>query len=100
LKLRSAWAHLDRAAGAGDLALKVVIDTSVLIDHLRSHAPATGYITTLEEQPVCSEVRRASHPGIGIADLAIAATAEHITAPLVTCNVKHFPMFAGLQAPY
>jgi predicted nucleic acid-binding protein len=43
---------------------------------------------------------RASHPGIGIADLAVAATAEHLATPLATRNVKHFPMFAGLQAPY
>ncbi len=43
---------------------------------------------------------RASHPGIGIADLAVAATAEHLAAPLATRNVKHFPMFAGLRAPY
>jgi predicted nucleic acid-binding protein len=43
---------------------------------------------------------RRSHPGIGVADLAIAATAEHIEAGLVTCNLKHFPMFPELQAPY
>lgn len=43
---------------------------------------------------------RASHPGIGVADLAIAATAEHLDASLATRNVKHFPMFAGLRAPY
>jgi predicted nucleic acid-binding protein len=43
---------------------------------------------------------RTSHPGIGIADLAVAATAEQLAAPLATRNVKHFPMFAGLQPPY
>ncbi len=43
---------------------------------------------------------RRSHPGIGVADLAVAATAEHAEAGLVTCNVKHFPMFPELQAPY
>jgi predicted nucleic acid-binding protein len=43
---------------------------------------------------------RRSHPGIGVADLAIAATAEHVEAGLVTCNVKHFPMFPELRAPY
>jgi len=43
---------------------------------------------------------RRSHPGIGVADLAVAATAEHAEAALVTCNVKHFPMFPELQAPY
>ena len=43
---------------------------------------------------------RRSHPGIGVADLAIAATAEAIDADLATRNVKHFPMFDGLRAPY
>lgn len=43
---------------------------------------------------------RRSHPGIGVADLAVAATAEHIGATLATCNVKHFPMFPDLRMPY
>ena len=120
-----------------------MIDTSVLVDHLRSFSPASEYIAALDERPVCSEVSRieiiqglrsaersaaemlfsliewvpvsekiarragelgrrwrTSHPGIGIADLAVAATAEQMTAPLATRNVTHFPMFASLQAPY
>lgn len=43
---------------------------------------------------------RRSHPGIGVADLAIAATVEHLGGELATTNRKHFPMFKGLQAPY
>jgi predicted nucleic acid-binding protein len=43
---------------------------------------------------------RRSHTGIGVADLAVAATAEHLGASLATRNVKHFPMFPQLQAPY
>lgn len=38
--------------------------------------------------------------GIDAADLAIAATAVLLDAPLLTRNVKHFPMFPGLSAPY
>ncbi len=115
----------------------------MLVDHLRSLAPASAYIAALDERPVCSEVSRieiiqglrsaeraaaetlfaliewlpvseeiarragelgrrwrASHPAIGVADLAVAATAEHMSAPLATCNIKHFPMFTGLRAPY
>ena len=41
-----------------------------------------------------------SHGGIDSADLAIAATALRIGARLLTRNVRHFPMFPGLQAPY
>jgi predicted nucleic acid-binding protein len=123
--------------------LSVVLDTSVLIDHLRASSAATEYLAGLDDRPSCSEIsrieviqglrsseRRAatklfaliawvpvseavasragdlgrrwrrSHPGIGVADLAIAATAEQIDADLATLNLKHFPMFKGLRAPY
>jgi len=43
---------------------------------------------------------RRSHTGIGVADLAIAATAEHVGGGLATRNVRHFPMFANLHPPY
>jgi len=43
---------------------------------------------------------RRSHPGLGLADLVIAATAEYLGLPLATMNVRHFPMFRGLRAPY
>ncbi|MDQ3587639.1 MAG: PIN domain-containing protein [Actinomycetota bacterium] len=43
---------------------------------------------------------RRSHPGIGIADLAVAATAARLDGEPATANVKHFPMFPGLQPPY
>lgn len=41
-----------------------------------------------------------SHHTIDSADLAIAATAVRVDARLLTCNVRHFPMFTDLQAPY
>jgi len=40
------------------------------------------------------------HCGIDGADLAIAATVCALEAELLTRNVKHFPMFEGLAAPY
>lgn len=123
--------------------MRVVLDTSVLVDHLRASEPATAYLAGLDEQPACSEIsrieivqglrsaersaagrlfalidwvpvdeaiaRRAgelgrewrrSHPGIGVADLAIAATAGLLEAALATRNTKHFPMFSDLQPPY
>ncbi|MEC4611895.1 type II toxin-antitoxin system VapC family toxin [Tsukamurella tyrosinosolvens] len=43
---------------------------------------------------------RASHSGIDIADYVIAATAIVAGADLWTRNVKHFPMFDGLEPPY
>ena len=123
--------------------MTVVLDTSVLVDHLRSSRDAADYLAGLEDQPSCSEVsrieviqglrsaerraaeklfaliewvpvseavaRRAgelgrrwrrSHPGIGVADLAIAATVEQVEGRLATRNLKHFPMFEDLRAPY
>ncbi len=41
-----------------------------------------------------------SHHTIDSADLAIAATAIRTGTELLTRNVRHFPMFADLQAPY
>lgn len=43
---------------------------------------------------------RRSHPGLSVADLLIGATALVLDAPLATANVRHFPMFAGLEPPY
>lgn len=123
--------------------MSVLLDTSVLVDHLRASPPATEYLAGLEGRPACSEISRIevlqglrsgertaatrlfaliewvpvteavarqagelgrkwrrSHPGIGVADLAIAATAERLEATLATRNLKHFPMFKGLRAPY
>jgi len=41
-----------------------------------------------------------SHHTIDSADLAIAATVRLIGLPLLTRNVRHFPMFPGLSPPY
>ena len=43
---------------------------------------------------------RRSHAAIDIADYVIAATAVLLDADLLTHNVKHFPMFPDLEAPY
>lgn len=41
-----------------------------------------------------------SYSGIDAADLAIAATAIVLDAALLTRNIRHFPMFPELRAPY
>lgn len=43
---------------------------------------------------------RGSHGGIDTADYLIAATALLLDAPLLTTNVRHFPMLEGLAPPY
>lgn len=43
---------------------------------------------------------RRSHPGIGVTDLVIAATAQLSQLPLATSDVRHYPMFTELRRPY
>jgi predicted nucleic acid-binding protein len=43
---------------------------------------------------------RRSHGALGVADLFIAATSEQLGFPLATLNVRHFPMFPGLEPAY
>jgi predicted nucleic acid-binding protein len=43
---------------------------------------------------------RASHGGIDTTDYLIAAAARSIGARLVTLNVRHYPMFEGLEPAY
>lgn len=43
---------------------------------------------------------RKAHGGIDDADYVIAATAVVLDAEVLTTNVRHFPMLAGLRAPY
>ena len=123
-----------------------VLDTSVAVDHLRGHQPATQlldallgshvalvtsevvrfellagarpaneqalemFLEVLDWVPVTEAVaRRAAafardfsggHSGIDTADYLIAATATVLDAPLLTTNVRHFPMLDGLARPY
>ena len=120
-----------------------VLDTTVLIDHLRGVPAAREFLRALPTVPTCSEITRAeilqglrsaerraaealfealhwadvdepiarragelgrryrrSHSGLALADLLVAATALELGQPLATLNVRHFPMFARLHAPY
>jgi predicted nucleic acid-binding protein len=43
---------------------------------------------------------RRSHTRIGLADYIIAATADVHGLTLATLNVRHFPVFKGLQPPF
>jgi predicted nucleic acid-binding protein len=43
---------------------------------------------------------RQAHSGIGPLDYMIAATTLLLEAELLTKNVRHFPMFPGLEPPY
>src|SRR5262249_33132800 len=127
--------------------MRLVLDTSVLIDHLRGRPKAateiipraiargdelwSSYVVRTEvlagmraaEETATRDLLRlitwvevdeslseaagalgrrflASYPGIDVADLIVAALVEQLDAELKTTNLKHFPMFKGLKAPY
>ena len=123
-----------------------LLDTSVVIDHLRGLEPAVELVRGLaagDEPILASEVvrfellagardeeigaleqvssvftwlevdepvargaaalarrHRAAYAGIDDIDYLIAATTLLYEAELLTTNVRHFPMLAGLRAPY
>ena len=43
---------------------------------------------------------RRSHPGLGVADLVIGATALELGLPVASLNVRRFPMFPRLKPAY
>jgi predicted nucleic acid-binding protein len=69
-----------------------------------------GLLSALRTEPVTDPIARRAgdlmrkyrptHSGIGLADYLIAATAEQRGAVLATRNVRHFPMFPGLEPPF
>lgn len=123
-----------------------LLDTSVVVDHLRGYPRATTLLEELlgsedgaaaseltrfellagvrpNEQgslesfflavdwvPVTEDIARLAglyarkyrrgHAGIGAVDYLIASTAATLDTDLLTTNVRHFPMFEGLEAPY
>jgi predicted nucleic acid-binding protein len=76
----------------------------------QEEAETRSLLSTLIWHPVDSDVAEEagalgrkwlpSHQAIDSADLAIAATALRADARLLTKNVRHFPMFEALRAPY
>lgn len=106
-----ARAWLRQARATGPLAVSVV-SIAELTGGMRTaeRQQVHGLLTALHAEPAteligrrAGELRReyrASHSGIGIADYLIAATAEHRGCLLATLNVRHFPMFVGLEPPF
>lgn len=43
---------------------------------------------------------RRSHNGIDLGDYLVAATADILGGEPATLNIKHYPMFPGLNAPF
>ena len=113
--------YLRGHAGAGDLLERErtagVLHASEItrIEVLASMRPADedgtrALLSTLVWHPVDAKIAEQagalgrewlpSHYAIDSTDLAIAATVVRTNARLLTRNVRHFPMFPDLQAPY
>lgn len=114
--------HLRGDRAAVDLLRRLVEDDEVLaasevvrfelVAGVRdSELPALErFFSALSWVPVGEDVARAAgdlarrhrrtHSGTDDADYFIAATALLLDADLLTTNVRHFPMLAGLAPPY
>lgn len=102
---------LERERAAGILHASEITRLEILAGMRPVEEDATRMLlSTLSWHPVDADIAEEagslgrhwlpSHPTIDSADLAIAATAIRIGGELLTHNVRHFPMFAGLRAPY
>lgn len=110
--LPAATAALDGAEAAGHrLAASVVTRVELLAGMRANEKRATRHLlAALSWVPLNEEIAdlaggyartyRHSHQGLGVVDVVVAATAEHLGAALWTPNVRHYPMFADLAAPY
>ena len=101
-----------RAARAETPLAVSVITIAELTGGMRSaeRDQVWSLLAALRPQPVTEVIARrageyrrewrASHASIGTTDYLVAATADVLGLRLATLNVKHFPMFKGLRAPF
>jgi len=103
---------LESLVDRGEEAVASEVVRFELLAGVRSRELRTleAFFSALAWVPVSEEVAREAgrfarryrrgHAGIGAADYLIGATSVVLRADLLTTNVRHFPMFAGLRAPY
>lgn len=77
------------------------LGTSVEVELLLSRVAWEGVSEEIADRAGAFARRyRPTYPGIGPIDYLIAATADVLGLELITRNVRHFPMFSDLRAPY
>lgn len=113
--------YLRGLAEAIDLVEGLVVTDDVIVSELVRFELQAGarkseldeleaFCSSFEWMPVDSDVARtggalarrfrASHSGIDDVDYLTAASAIVADAELLTTNVRHYPMFVGLEPPY
>jgi predicted nucleic acid-binding protein len=102
---------LRKARGAGPVAISAVSVTEIA-GGMRSaeRREVWQLLGSFRVEPVTMQAAaraaefmrtyRRSHNGIGIADYLIAGTADIRGLQLATLNVRHYPMFEGIEAPF
>jgi predicted nucleic acid-binding protein len=70
---------------------RALIDAIIWVEVSNSIAEAAGSF---------ARTHLRTHPGIDVVDFVVAATKDDLGVPLWTLNVRHFPMFPNLAAPY
>lgn len=108
----AARATLRARITAGEALLLSVLSRYELMSGARAgeHDALAEHLALYEQVPVdpavadrggtFAQTYRRSHSSIDAIDYLIAATAELRADELLTLHVKHFPMLAGLRAPY
>jgi predicted nucleic acid-binding protein len=106
---RQAW---EGAHASGHRVLASVVTKAELLAGMRSHErqATRALMDALDWVAVSDDIAelggnlacrfRSSHQGIGLPDVLIGATAQHVGGELWTRNPRHFPMFPGLRSPY
>jgi predicted nucleic acid-binding protein len=108
---RRAAVVLEDRRAAGPLHASEITRLEVLAGMRAGEERATrSLLSALIWHPVDSQVAEEAgalgrqwlpgHHTIDSADLAIAASVQLTGLPLLTRNVRHFPMFPGLNPPY
>jgi predicted nucleic acid-binding protein len=109
---RAAVGFLERAAGRGDqLWSLALVRFEVLAGMLAGEERRTfQLLDRIQWLDVTTEVAdraaelartfRSTHRGSSPIDYLIAAGVHQLGADLATRNIRHFPMFPGLQPPY
>ncbi len=104
------WLEVARRE-TGPLAISTVTITEIA-GGMRSaeRREVTRLLATMRAFPVSESISwqaasfmrtyRGSHQGIGLGDYLIAGTATIEGLELATLNVRHFPMFPGLEPPF